>query len=144
MRQLKGAMPFGLCGKQNVTEEIHASVELLDQSVLQVALSRDAKGLECLEKVTEQLGITEVSDAITLCRNLAGFVVLPSKSDDLKSTKRSLKCSSFLALPSSVPMLTASVRYQSCFKLHLKSVCKLTGRDYKCHCNHIKPCTVRS
>ena len=107
-------MPFGLCGKQNVTEEIHVRIELLDNSVLQLALPRDANGLECLEMVTEKLGISEVSSAKPSCGKLAWFRCA------FQSHQRSMTprpCTFVFARRTfglaSVDFQTVSVRYQS-------------------------------
>lgn len=66
LRYNRGAMPFGLCGnpfKDSVTDEFIALVVLLDNSTLELILSRDSTGFQCLEKVAGKLGLTEVSCA---------------------------------------------------------------------------------
>lgn len=56
-------MPFGICAKpskDNLTKEISVLVEIPDKSCIEVTLSRDALGLECLESVAKELGLEEV------------------------------------------------------------------------------------
>jgi len=56
-------MPFGICAKpskDDLTEQISVLVEIPDKSCIEVSLSRDALGLECLESVARELGLEEV------------------------------------------------------------------------------------
>lgn len=56
-------MPFGICtkpSKDDVTKEISVLVEIPDKSCIEVTLSRDALGLECLQSVARELGLDEV------------------------------------------------------------------------------------
>lgn len=56
-------MPFGICtkpSKDDLTKEISLLVEIPDKSCIEVTLSRDALGLECLENVAKELGLEEV------------------------------------------------------------------------------------
>lgn len=56
-------MPFGICSKpskDDLTKEISVLVEIPDKSCVEVTLSKDAIGLECLENVAKQLGLEEV------------------------------------------------------------------------------------
>lgn len=56
-------MPFGICtrpSKDDLTKEISVLVEIPDKSCIEVTLSRDATGLECLENVAKELGLEEV------------------------------------------------------------------------------------
>ncbi|KAJ7372882.1 Tyrosine-protein phosphatase non-receptor type 21 [Desmophyllum pertusum] len=56
-------MPFGICSKpskDDLTKEISVLVEIPDKSCIEVTLSKDAIGLECLENVAKQLGLEEV------------------------------------------------------------------------------------
>lgn len=56
-------MPFGICAKpskDDLTKEISVLVEIPDKSCIELTLSRDALGLECLESVARELGLEEV------------------------------------------------------------------------------------
>ena len=56
-------MPFGICAKaseDDLTKTISVHVEIPDKSCIEVTLSRDALGLECLESVASELGLEEV------------------------------------------------------------------------------------
>jgi len=75
-------MPFGICAKRSkddLTKEISALVEIPDKSCIEVTLSRDALGLECLESVARELGLEEVrftSLELSYENNFAVFWVL--------------------------------------------------------------------
>jgi len=56
-------MPFGICAKRSkddLRKEISILVEIPDKSCIEVTLSGDAVGLECLESVARELGLEEV------------------------------------------------------------------------------------
>lgn len=56
-------MPFGICtkpSKDDLTKEISLLVEIPDKSCIEVSVSRDAIGLECLENVAKELGLEQV------------------------------------------------------------------------------------
>ena len=56
-------MPFGICTKasnDDLEKEFRVTVELPNNTNLEVALSRNSIGFECLEKVGRKLGLTEV------------------------------------------------------------------------------------
>ena len=75
-------MPFGICtkpSKDDLTKEISLLVEIPDKSCIEVTLSRDALGLECLENVAKELGLEEVRFyglAIKLWKQVLAFRVL--------------------------------------------------------------------
>lgn len=56
-------MPFGICtkpSKDELAKEISVRVEIPNQSYIEVALNKDALGLECLENVAKHLGLPQV------------------------------------------------------------------------------------
>lgn len=56
-------MPFGICTKplkDDLTKDISVLVEIPDKSCIEVTLSKDAIGLECLENVAKDVGLEEV------------------------------------------------------------------------------------
>ena len=56
-------MPFGICtkpSKDDVAKEISVIVEIPSKSYIEVVLCKDALGLECLDSVAKQLGLTQV------------------------------------------------------------------------------------
>lgn len=56
-------MPFGICTKplkDDLIKYLPILVETPDKSCIEVTLSKDAIGLECLESVTKELGLHEV------------------------------------------------------------------------------------
>lgn len=57
-------MPFGICTKplkDDLIKYLPILVETPDKSCIEVTLPKDAIGLECLESVTKELGLHEVS-----------------------------------------------------------------------------------
>lgn len=55
-------MPFGICtkpSKDDVAKEISVIVEIPSKSYIEVVLCKDALGLECLDSVAKQLGLTQ-------------------------------------------------------------------------------------
>lgn len=57
-------MPFGICTKplkDDLIKYLPILVETPDKSCIEVTLSKDAIGLECLESVTKELDLHEVS-----------------------------------------------------------------------------------
>ena len=56
-------MPFGICAKpskDDLMKEISAVVEIPGKTFVEVTVGRDALGLDCLEKIANQIGLTEV------------------------------------------------------------------------------------
>ena len=56
-------MPFGICAKpskDDLANEISVLVEIPNKTYVELVVSRDALGLECLENVAKQLGLTQV------------------------------------------------------------------------------------
>ena len=56
-------MPFGICTKplkDDLTKDISVLVEIPDKSCIEVTLSKDAIGLECLENAAKDVGLEEV------------------------------------------------------------------------------------
>ena len=56
-------MPFGICAKpskDDLAKEFTIVVEIPNKSCVEVVISRDARGQECLENVAKQLGLTQV------------------------------------------------------------------------------------
>lgn len=56
-------MPFGICtkpSKDELAKEISVRVEIPSQSYIEVALNKDALGLECLENVAKHLGLPQI------------------------------------------------------------------------------------
>jgi len=56
-------MPFGICAKPSkdeIAKEISVLVEIPNKTFVDVVVSRDATGLECLENVAKQLGLQQV------------------------------------------------------------------------------------
>ena len=56
-------MPFGICAKpskDDLTREISAVVEIPNKTFVELVVGKDALGLECLENVASQLGLTQV------------------------------------------------------------------------------------
>lgn len=56
-------MPFGICAKpskDDLMKEISAVVEVPGKTFVEVTVGRDALGLDCLEKIANEIGLTEV------------------------------------------------------------------------------------
>lgn len=56
-------MPFGICAKpskDDLTSEISAVVEIPNKTFVELIVRKDALGLECLENIASQLGLTQV------------------------------------------------------------------------------------
>lgn len=58
-------MPFGICAKpskDDLTREISAVVEIPNKTFVELVVRKDALGLECLENIASQLGLTQTGN----------------------------------------------------------------------------------